>query len=129
MKSRFFWLLFILLVLFSLGAGDVLQVIIDIQPCKEPNIVSFNKPTLLPVAIYGDYDFTEASLELQGVVVSEWVYKSGYLLAKFDSAAVVATLGSVKDGEIYSLTLTGQLQDNIPFAGYDEIVIRKRGAR
>lgn len=129
MKHKFIWITIILIALLSLGAGDILEVVIDIQPCKEPNIVSFNKPTFLPVAIYGNYEFNEASLKLQDVAVSEWVYKSGYLLAKFDSTAVVATLGSVKDGDVFTLTLSGQLEDGNYFVGYDDIVIRKRGAR
>lgn len=124
------WLMVVLLALPASGvaAQDDLVLTINIKPDKDPNVVNVKQPMLLPVAIYyGDYAINEASVTLQGVPVSEWLYKSGYLLVKFNTQAVVATLGTVRDGEVYQLTLRGLLKDGTPFVGYDTIVIVKRG--
>lgn len=45
------------------------------------------------------------------------------LTLKFDTPAIVAALGSVTDGELRVLKLTGNLLDGTPIAGEDVMVI------
>lgn len=115
------------LILGAAAAAD-LVLAIDIKPCKDPNVVNVNQPGWLPVAILEQYTQVDpTTVALQGVPTTEWFIKSGYLLVKFDAAAVIDTLGAVKNGEVIELTLTGKLFDGTSFSGYDEIVILKRG--
>lgn len=47
--------------------------------------------------------------------------------AKFDKVAIIAALGEVSDGEVVTLTISGQLLDGTPFEGADCVVIRAGG--
>ena len=130
MQKRICFFLILILLAAALPtvalADGLTEVVIDIKPCKEPNTLNVNQPSLLPVAIYGGLTVDEASLTLQGVPIAEWVYKSGYLLAKFDAQAVISAIGPVNNGDVILLTLEGALDDETPIIGYDEVVILKR---
>jgi len=123
----------ILITLLGLGlpialADDTLELTIDIKPCKDPNVLNVNQPGWLPVAIYENgYTVDPETVELNGVSVLEWKYKEGYLLVKFDATTVIATFDEVNNGDVLTLTLTGELDDGTPFVGYDDVVILKKG--
>jgi len=48
------------------------------------------------------------------------------LTLKFDTQEIVASLGSITDGDEVSLTLTGNLNDGTPIKGIDCVVIKKK---
>jgi hypothetical protein len=49
------------------------------------------------------------------------------LTIKFDKAAIIAAIGSVADGDVVTLTLTGVLRDGTPIEGQDCVVIHAPG--
>ncbi len=49
------------------------------------------------------------------------------LTLKFDRQEIVAALGVFNDGDVVTLTLTGELQDGTTFGGEDVVVIKKKG--
>ena len=129
-----FTLVFSLMVLLFGAALPVfaygtLEVEIDIKPCKDPNVLNVNVIGWLPVAIYNK-DVDPATVKLEGVQAEEeWFDRGAYLLFKFDAAAVIDTFGDVKNGDVLTLTLTGELNDGTPIFGYDDVVILKRGKK
>lgn len=48
------------------------------------------------------------------------------LTLKFDRQAVVAALGTVSDGDVITLQVSGELLDGTSFDGEDVIVIKKK---
>lgn len=110
-------------------ASDTTEVTIDIKPCKDPNVLNVNVIGWLPVAIYNK-DVDPATVKLDGVQAEEeWFDRGAYLLFKFDAAAVIDTFGDVNNGDVLTLTLTGELNDGTPIIGYDDVVILKRGKK
>ena len=51
------------------------------------------------------------------------------LTLKFKVQEIVAALGSVYDGDVYLLTLTGEIIDGTPIEGTDCIVIIAKGSK
>lgn len=112
---------------FPVMADVEIEVPIDIKPDKDPNVVNVKQPQLLPVAVY-DKTVDPSTTRLQGVAAEAVYYDRGtYWLVKFNTQAVLATLGVLHDGDVFMLKLTGQTFAGVPAAGYDEIVILKRG--
>jgi PKD repeat protein len=123
----------------------VIPVPVDIKPTSCPNPLNTKSNGVLPVAILGTEDFDvmsidPATIRLEGVAPLRWAYEDvatpvdlvdrcdcttlgpdGYvdLTLKFDTEAIVAALGTVYDGEIRSLDLTGATFDPTPIEGAD----------
>ena len=51
------------------------------------------------------------------------------LTLKFDSQAIVVALGSVSDGDVVAVHLTGELNDGTPILGEDVVWIKKKGKK
>lgn len=109
---------------------------------------------VLPAAVLGsaDLDVTEidpSTVKLVGVPALRWNFgdvgtpnpvdteececntigADGYtdLTLKFDKSLVIEALGEVNDGDVISLTLTGELTDGSAFEGLDCMIIRAGG--
>jgi hypothetical protein len=129
---------------------DCMAFQIDIKPQSCPNPLNTKSKGVLPVAILGTsgfdvYDVDPVSILLEGVSPLRWSYEDvaapvgpsgdvcdctdqgpdGFmdLTLKFKTQEIVAALGSVTDGEIKVLTLTGMTQDSTVIEGQDCVVI------
>jgi hypothetical protein len=130
---------------------------VDIKPQSCRNPLNVGSKGVLPVAILGtaDFDVTHvdpATVELVGVSPLRWAMEDvatpyepfvgkedaydcteegpdGYmdLTLKFKTQEVVAALGSVNDGDVLVLSLTGSLFGGEGFVGEDVVVILKKG--
>ena len=128
-----------------------LQVYVDIDPRKCPNIVNARSNAVLFVAILGtdEFDVSEidpASIRLAGVEPFRTAHKDkdvaapksdteecacttagrdGFpdLTLKFKTKDIVNAIGDVDNGEVLILGLTGLLYDSTPFEGEDCILI------
>jgi hypothetical protein len=119
-----------------LASGDLLSAKIWIGKVLRVDVLPspFNVESkgMLPVQILNARGFNvksinPASVKLDCVPASGWVYSTGKLLLKFDRQAIVANLPPVEDGERVSLVLTGALKDSTPISGSDEVTILKKG--
>ena len=128
MKRNLFILLIVVLLAGALPISALAEdITIDIKPDDEDNILTVNRKSALPVAIYtggGLVDIT--TVTLNGVPVVSYYEKLDYLLVKFDAQAVLATLGTVYDGDVIYLTLEGEM-DGEEFTATDFVTIRARG--
>ena len=131
MKRNLFILLIVVLLAGALPISVLAEdIYIDIKPDDEDNLLTVNRKSALPVAIYyGEYEIDLTSLTLNGIPAVEGVsfLRYDYVLVKFDSQAVLATLGEVEDGDVFTLTLEGALIDGTPFEATDSVTIRARG--
>jgi len=132
---------------FISGAAQAVQVIevpVDIKPQSCLNPLNVKSKGVLPVSILGteDFDVTTvdiATLALNGVSPVRSALEDvatpdctelggdGFtdLTLKFRAQDVVAVLGTVSDGDVLVLQLTGNLLDGTPIAGEDVVIIRK----
>ena len=141
-------------------AAQVLRVALDIKPNSCPNPLNLKSKGVLPVAILGSNTFDVTQIDvltvaLEGVaplrssledVATPFVPITGRedaldcteasadgfvdLTLKFDRQDVVAALGSVNDGDVLVLQLTGNLLPafgGTAFTGEDVVVILKKG--
>ena len=118
----------------AVATYDLIEVDIDIKPCKDSNVLNVNVIGWLPVAIEGEYwdQVDPETVTLQGVLQVYWELRADDLLLKFPAKDVIATFPPVKDGDVLELTLEGQLYEKYGGAeivGYDEVIILKRGNR
>ncbi len=123
---------------------------IDIKPQSCPNPLNVKSKGVLPVAILGTVNFDVrdidiATLEINGVAPIKTAFEDVTtpsalepcdcealgsdtfedLTLKFDTQAIVATLGSVSKGLEIPLTLTGKLTDGVTeIEGSDCVVIK-----
>jgi hypothetical protein len=132
----------------------IMKVSIDIKPGSCPNPLNTKSRGMLPVAICGTPDFDVRDIDpwtvrLEGVAPIRWGYEDvatpfmgdlcdchdltgdGYLdmTFKFDRQAIVAAIGPVCDGDVITLTLTGNLMSYVcgePFIGHDCVWIIDR---
>jgi hypothetical protein len=116
-----------------------------IQP--SPNLRDAKFPAaMLGKADFDVYNIDWSTVELMGVAPIRWNYEDistpmpadalecechelgpdGFvdLNLKFDRQAIIEALGNVSDGEMFPLTITGQLLDGTPFEGVDCVLIR-----
>lgn len=135
------------------GIPGITEVPVDIKPQGCPNPLNVKSRGVLPVAILGTatFDVTQvdvSTVKLEGVsplrnaledVATPFVPFTGKthpldctdagpdgfldLTLKFGTQAVIAALGSVTDGEVRVLKLTGNLTDGTPIRGEDVVVI------
>ena len=131
---------------------NTLSIILDIKPRCCPNPLSVNSQGVLTVAILGTEEFDvgqidPASIRLEGVAPIRSAYKDvstpvidpvecectkdgpdGFddLVLKFQTQAVLETIGEVSKGEVIELILTGVLADETPIEGSDCVVIHGR---
>jgi hypothetical protein len=128
---------------FNLGDGDVLSSKPKPDKPKPP-------PAVVPVAILGTEDFdvstiVPASILLEGVPALRWNVEDvatpvgnnaaececntlgadGHpdLTLKFNRDLLVKAIGDVQQGEVITLTISGELSDGTPFEGQDCMVI------
>lgn len=127
MKKNLFLLLIIVLLAGALPISALAEdIIIDIKPDDEDNILTVNRKSLLPVAIYNAPDIDTTTIFLEGVGVTTSIDKGDYLLLKFDSQALLTAIGDVEDGEVVDLTLVGEYEGD-EFVATDFVTIRARG--
>ena len=131
------------------------KVNIDIKPGSWPNPINVKSKGVLPVAICGtrDFDVTQIdpeTIRLEGVAPLRWSFEDvatpytggldggheleadGYLdlVLHFNTQEMVTALGSVNDGDVLNLILTGDLKPahgGTPIQGEDTVVIKKKG--
>jgi dipeptidyl aminopeptidase/acylaminoacyl peptidase len=141
---------------FDWGISPIEKVFADIKPGSCPNLVNLKSKGVLPVAVLGTEEFNITtinllSIRLQGVAalrgsiedvgtpyadpMDECDCSTGAedgfadLTLKFDAQELLGALGSVSDGEIVVLTLTGELSDGTPIEGKDCITILSKGKK
>jgi probable HAF family extracellular repeat protein len=122
------------------------QVAVDILPGSCVNPFNVSAKGVLPVAILGTgaFDVTQvdvATVTLQGVSplrsaledVGAVLDCSGSvgdgfidLTLKFDRQAVVAALGSVEEGDLVTVPISGKLRDGTVLEGQDVIAIKQK---
>lgn len=107
------------------GAGIIVEVPIDIVSAQDPYPLNVSQPGPLPVAVYTD-QADWSTVKLQGVAPLEMDAKQGYMVLKFDAAAVIATLGPVRDRSLAGLTMTGVLTDGDVFQGHETVLVLNR---
>lgn len=133
-------------------AVAVIPVDVDIKPASCPNPLNVGSKGVVSVAILGSegFDVTQVDPDtvlLEGVAPLRWSLEDvatpyevncngschdlgpdGYLdlTLKFKIQEIVAVLGTVVDGEVLLLELTGNLFAGIPIMGYDEVVVIKK---
>jgi len=133
-----------------------ITVPVDVHPQSCPNPINVNSPGVIPAAILGTSTFdvtlvNASTVKLQGVPALRSSLEDdatpffplvgrknatdcndfgpdGFidLNLKFDSEAVAAALGTVTDGQVLNLKLTGQLNDGTPIVGEDVVKIVKK---
>lgn len=112
------------------------------------------RKSVIPAAILGTADLDVMQIDattvcLNGIPVLRWNYEDvaapvgpdagececntagpdGFvdMTLKFDKEAIIAALGEVYDGEVVSLTVSGQLVDGTPFEGADCVLMLDDG--
>ncbi|MFC1551921.1 SBBP repeat-containing protein [Candidatus Latescibacterota bacterium] len=138
---------------------ESVKVFLDIKPTSCPNPLNVNSNGVLPAAILGteDFDVTNidiGTIKLEGVELLRSNIEDvstpasedndcdcttegsdGYddLTTKFDSQdiveAIVETFGEVDDGEILTLTITGNLINGTPIEGKDCVILKVKGSK
>jgi probable HAF family extracellular repeat protein len=127
------------------------SITIDIKPKHCPNLLHVKDKGVLPVAILGTADLDVTDIDITSLKINEVVspIKSTLknvaappntcdcsttsadalvdLTLKFDTQAIVATLGVVSNGEEITLILTGKLLDGTAIEGVDCVVIKIKG--
>lgn len=127
MKRNLFILLIVVLLAGALPISALAEdITIDIKPDDEDNILTVNRKSALPVAIYNAFGIDTATIFLEGVPVLSYYEKADYLLLKFDAQAVLVAIGDVADGDVIELTLTGDYEGD-EFTATDFVTIRARG--
>jgi len=132
---------------------DIINVCLDIKPGSCPNPLNLKSNGMLPVAILGTdalsvQDIETSTITLQGVSPLRYAYEDvskplvdpisecdchedgpdGYedITLKFETQAIVETLGDVNDGDQILLTLKGNLLDGTEIEGHDCVLIHKK---
>ncbi len=131
---------------------EPLEVSVDIKPRTCPNRLNVKSKGALQVAVLGkeDFDVTSiASAALEGIAPLDLdlldvaapvgvdagaceCTKAGPdgfmdLVLYFDIQEIVATFGTVNNGDVLELGLTGELADGTPIDGKDCVVIMSKG--
>jgi hypothetical protein len=132
-----------------------IEVAVDIKPQLCPNPLNVKSKGVFDVAVLGSYDFDVRDIDvstitLEGVapIRSRCKDETGPVVAgqececspkkkdgfldltmKFDTEQIAAVLGEVSDGDRWTLTLTGTLQDGTEINGSDCIEIKKKCKR
>ncbi len=142
--------LFGLAVKGEITSSLALEVAFDIKPTSCPNPLNVVGGGVLPAAILGteDFDVSEidpTTIELEGVPVSRYDYEDvttpipddaeecdctteegdGYmdLTLKFNKSDIVSAIGPVMDGDVITLTVSGNLLDGREFDGTDCVIM------
>lgn len=94
--------------------------------------LNVKKMGVLPVSIQSseDFDITTIdpeSLQLQGVSPSKWNMTGKKLNLKFHAQQIIQNLGTVEDGDVVVLVLTGLDAGGVAIAGEDPIMIINKG--
>ena len=134
MKRQLFLAIAVVLLLGVMpvsAAGDLIEVEIDIKPCKEPNPISLNSRGTVPVAVLtaDDFDATDidpTTVEFAGASPPlRWVKRDvdsdgdKDMLFFFEPRALVAL-----DKDSTEATLTGETYDGVSFTGTDSVTIQ-----
>ncbi|MGA7305155.1 MAG: T9SS type A sorting domain-containing protein, partial [Rhodothermales bacterium] len=137
------------------GGGGPQMVYVDIKPGACPNQLNSNANGVVNVAILGTADFDVADIDVSSLTVAgqspiQARYSDvsqppadegpcacttdgadGYvdLQLKFKNQDLLATLGDLEDGDEFTLTMEGALNDETDIAGEDCIVIKVPGKK
>jgi hypothetical protein len=117
---------------------NVVDVDVDVKPGSSSNPLNVTSRGVTPVAILGSSSFDvttvdPATVKLEGVSALRWSVEDvapydGHpdLVLHFDTQELVAAIGSVQDGDVVALALTGNLTSasgGTPIQGEDSVVI------
>jgi hypothetical protein len=121
-----------------------IEVAVDIRPDSSDNHLNVKSKGVLPVAIVGTEEFDvsridPASVLLEGVAPIRWQFEDlvepdGFtdLNLKFDTEELATAVGSVQDGDVLTLHLTGSLMEKSTSAdivGEDVVVVLRKGKK
>jgi hypothetical protein len=116
----------------------IITVDVDIKPGSYPNSFNINKKGVMPIVILTSDTFDATTVDpvtvtVLGVNPLRWweedVDGDGDLDLglHFEAQEIVATLGSVNDGDDVDLTVEGLTFGGTSFSGVDNVIIRKKG--
>lgn len=113
---------------FQAGIWHV-DALVDIKP-DTLNLDSKGKWIMVNATIETEYDDHKIDINtvmLDGDIPAEGSkVKDGRFIVKFNRTVVIERLNDCKDGELVSLTVSGEFTDGVSFSGVDTIVIRRR---
>lgn len=142
------------MVTYTIPEATLVDVAADIKPgsCKNP--FNLKSKGVLPVVIIGGDGFNAADIDpatitLNGISPVRWTlddvattaaaqdsqcdtdHSDGIddVVLKFDTQAIVASLGSVAEGDVVTLPLSGALLDGTEIAGQDIVTVLKKGSQ
>jgi hypothetical protein len=137
-------------------AATSINVAVDILPGTCPNLVSTKGNRKLDVTICGTSTMNANSIDIASLeILGVKPVQSGFrdvatpisdlaqncdcstengdgildLTLKFDKQAILAAIGPAKNGDVFTLPLTGMLMSGTPFTGTDCITIVKKGKK
>lgn len=129
----------VLLVFSASAVCDTVEVDVDIKPGSEENPVNVGSKGVLPVVVLGNDAFDVADINVTTILLNGTcapirhsyndTNSDGYddLVLKFDAECVATCLPDVEDGTIVTLVLTGELDDDTPITGSDEVRVLSKG--
>ena len=130
----------VLLVFSASAVCDPVEVDVDIKPGSDENPVNVKSNGVLPVAVLGNYTFNVTDINQTTIWLNdtckpircsyEDVNGDGYedLVLKFETQCVIGCLPDpCNDGDIVTLTLTGELDDGTPITGSDDVRVLIKG--
>jgi hypothetical protein len=112
---------------------DVENVIVDIKPESDPNLINIEARGVLPVAILGSRNYDVTEIDVSSLLLEEEVapFQSSVeqgadgfldLMLKFSSEAVSNALGDLQPSEMHEVWISGTFEDGTPLLGSDFVV-------
>jgi len=132
MKKQLMLVMVVALASFvALSHAWPVQAVVTVDVNILPETLNTIQKGLLPVAILGTgsvdvADIDLGTIELEGVTHVRAVPAGPDIILQYDAQAILSALGGVTDGEVVTLTLTGELNDGAPISGADTITIVKK---
>jgi len=129
----------VLLVFSASAVCDTVEVDVDIKPGSDENPVNVGSKGVLPVVVLGNDAFDVADINVTTILLNGTCapIRHSYndtnsdgimdLVLKFDAECVATCLPDVEDGTIVTLVLTGELDDDTPITGSDDVRVLIKG--